>query len=218
MTLGGGCWQNRSFDRTNIPDPLVLATPICPIRLHTTGRVIMAPTSLCVLPTEILLMIAGHLDLFSRILLRCSSRLFRGTIPPPTHMELVEAETSQFGIQNALYACQDCLRLRPGAEFADNMLNKSKAKSGCNVRLRWCVDCGLKPASRHYSIHLGQHHRYSKQIIRHLHALPEIRRVVLYKIGSSTSVRRLLAHTRDRGVSQGQQSTARKRPSTSLTG
>lgn len=101
--------------------------------------------TICDLPTEILLMIAHYLDAFSLIWLQRSCRLFRGTIPSPTHLELIEAETTQFGTRNDLYACQDCLTLRPRAKFADNMVKKKKAKWGCKATERWCVDCGIHP-------------------------------------------------------------------------
>ena len=106
----------------------------------------MSQTSaICDLPTEILLKIAHHLDAFSLIWLQRSCQLFRGIIPFPNHLELIEAETTQFGIENDLYACQDCLRLRPRAKFADNMLKRKKAKWGDNATERWCVDCGITP-------------------------------------------------------------------------
>lgn len=105
------------------------------------------------LPTEILLIIAHHLDAFSLIWLQRSCQLFRGIIPSPTHLELIEAETTQFGIENDLYACQDCLRLRPRAKFADKMVKREKAKGGSNAMARWCVDCGLnsRPGTNRYT-------------------------------------------------------------------
>lgn len=102
-------------------------------------------STICDLPTEILLIIAHHLDAFSLIWLQRSCQLFRGIIPSPTHLEIIEAETTQFGTENDLYACQDCLRLRPRAKFADNMVKRKKAKWGYNATERWCVDCGINP-------------------------------------------------------------------------
>ncbi|CAG8299373.1 unnamed protein product [Penicillium nalgiovense] len=102
-------------------------------------------STICDLPTEILLIIAHHLDAFSLIWLQRSCQLFRGTIPSPSHQELMEAEITQFGFQNDLYACLDCLRLRTRAKFADNMVKRKKAKLRDNATQRWCVDCGLKP-------------------------------------------------------------------------
>ncbi|KAJ5479400.1 hypothetical protein N7530_004909 [Penicillium desertorum] len=102
-------------------------------------------STICGLPTEILLIIAHHLDAFSLIWLQRSCQLFRGMIPSPTHLELMEAETTQFGFQNDLYACRDCLRLRPRAKFADKMVKRKKGKMGVNATERWCVDCGLNP-------------------------------------------------------------------------
>ncbi|KAJ6059925.1 hypothetical protein N7444_002857 [Penicillium canescens] len=105
---------------------------------------LQTPT-ICDIPTEILLIIAHHLDAFSLIWLQRSCRLFREIIPSPTHLELIEAEITPFGNQNDLYACQDCLRLRPRAKFADNMVKRKKAKWGCKATERWCVDCGINP-------------------------------------------------------------------------
>jgi hypothetical protein len=103
------------------------------------------PSNICDLPIEILLIIAQYLDAFSLIWLQRSCRLFREIIPSPTHLELIEAEKAHFGIENDLYACRDCLRLRPRAKFADNMVKRQKAKWGDNSTERWCVECGLNP-------------------------------------------------------------------------
>lgn len=97
------------------------------------------------LPTEILYMITYHLDAFSLIWLQRSCRAFRTSIPRPTHAKLIEAETAEFGLHNNLYACRDCLRLRPRAKFGDKMIKREKAKWGFDVRDRWCVDCGINP-------------------------------------------------------------------------
>lgn len=114
--------------------------------IHTISTAIMSQAStICDLPTEILLIIAHHLDAFSLIWLQRSCQLFRGTIPSPTHLELIDAEITPFGSQNDLYACRDCLRLRPRAKFADNMVKRKKAKLRDNATERWCVDCGLNP-------------------------------------------------------------------------
>ncbi|KAJ5614582.1 hypothetical protein N7528_008236 [Penicillium herquei] len=102
-------------------------------------------STICDLPTEILLIVAHHLDAFSLIWLQRSCQLFRGIIPSPTHLDIIEAETTQFGTENDLYACQDCLRLRPRTKFADNMVKRKKAKGGHNAKERWCVDCGINP-------------------------------------------------------------------------
>jgi hypothetical protein len=103
------------------------------------------PTTIRDLPTEILHIIAYHLDAFSLIWLQRSCRLFRELIPSPTHLELIEAEVTEFGTQNDLYTCRDCLRLRPRAKFADNMVKRKKAKWMENRWDRWCVDCGINP-------------------------------------------------------------------------
>ncbi|KAJ6118813.1 hypothetical protein N7471_013433 [Penicillium samsonianum] len=87
------------------------------------------------LPTEIILL----------IWLRRSCWAIRKSIPSPTHAKLIEAETDDFGRQNNLYACRDCLRLRPRAKFGDKMIKKEKSKWGRDARDRWCVDCGIDP-------------------------------------------------------------------------
>jgi hypothetical protein len=106
-------------------------------------------TTICDLPTEILLMIAHHLDAFSLIWLQRSCQLFREIIPSPSHLELIEAEITPFGNRNDLYACQDCLRLRPRAKFADNMVKGKKKQVG--TQSNGTVVCGLwyQPAPRH---------------------------------------------------------------------
>ncbi|CAI7568657.1 unnamed protein product [Penicillium pancosmium] len=78
------------------------------------------------LPNEILRMIADNLDVFIRIWLQ-------------------QAEITPFANRNDLYACQDCIKLRPRAKFADNMVKKKKSKWGPKATERWCVDCGLNP-------------------------------------------------------------------------
>jgi hypothetical protein len=64
---------------------------------------------------------------------------------PLSHIELVEAETTTFGMENDLYACRDCLRLRPSAKFGDKMMKRRKRKHGEDAHKRFCVDCGIKP-------------------------------------------------------------------------
>ena len=90
-------------------------------------------------------MIAYHLDAFSLTWLQYSCRRFRESIPSPTHPALLEAEVTEFGTQNDLYACRDCLRLRTRDKFADLMVKRTKAKRMENCRDRWCVDCGINP-------------------------------------------------------------------------
>ncbi|PGH19077.1 hypothetical protein AJ79_00111 [Helicocarpus griseus UAMH5409] len=97
------------------------------------------------LPAEILHIIAQNLDAFGLIRLRRTCRDFRESIPSPTHRELIDAERTEFGFQNDLYACRDCLKLRPRAKFGDNMVKKKKAKFGYDAVNRWCVDCGINP-------------------------------------------------------------------------
>ncbi|KLJ11827.1 hypothetical protein EMPG_13029 [Blastomyces silverae] len=97
------------------------------------------------LPAEILHIIAQDLDVSSLIRLRSSCRDLRESIPSPTHRELLKVERTKFGTQNDLYACRDCLRLRPRAKFADKMVEKRKGKGGSYRGNRWCLDCGINP-------------------------------------------------------------------------
>jgi hypothetical protein len=99
----------------------------------------------CDLPNEIVGIITDRLDVFSLIWLQRSCRHLREIVPSPTHLELIEAETTLFANRNDLYACQDCIRLRPRAKFADNMVKRKKNKWGPKAKERWCVDCGINP-------------------------------------------------------------------------
>ncbi|KAJ5991802.1 hypothetical protein N7451_007526 [Penicillium sp. IBT 35674x] len=102
------------------------------------------PLNILDLPNEILHLIAQHLDAFSIVWLQRSCRGFRELIPPPTHPELIRAETTAFGFHKDLYACGHCRRLRPRTEFADNMVKSKKAKFEPKAGDRWCVECGIK--------------------------------------------------------------------------
>lgn len=115
------------------------------------------PRTLCDLPTEILHTIARYLDAFSLVWLQRSCRDFRKLIPAPTHQELMEAETTEFGILNGFYACQDCLRLRPRAKFADNMTKRKYAKREPRANNRYCVDCGINPRPHTNRYTAGNH-------------------------------------------------------------
>ncbi|PGG95186.1 hypothetical protein GX51_08308 [Blastomyces parvus] len=97
------------------------------------------------LPTEILHLIGQDLDTFSLIRLRSSCRGLRESMPSPTHRQLLEAECTEFGTQNDLYACKDCLRLRPRAKFGDKMVVKKRRKGEYTAADRFCVDCGINP-------------------------------------------------------------------------
>ncbi|RJE24052.1 hypothetical protein PHISCL_03588, partial [Aspergillus sclerotialis] len=57
----------------------------------------------------------------------------------------MEVEVSDFGMENDLYTCRDCLRLRPRAKFADKMVKKRKAKFAVEAMKRFCVECGINP-------------------------------------------------------------------------
>ncbi|KAJ5952572.1 uncharacterized protein N7479_010985 [Penicillium vulpinum] len=74
-----------------------------------------------------------------------SFRLFHETIPSSTLLELIEAETSAFGMQNDLNVYLDYVILRPRAQFRDNMVKRKNARWGSNAAQRSWVNCGLNP-------------------------------------------------------------------------
>lgn len=102
-------------------------------------------TTFLKLPTEVHALVAECLDLPSRMQLRKVCRYFLELIPQLSIHEMLKVEVSAFGIQKDLYTCGDCLRLRPRAKFADNMVKKKKARFAINAEKRFCVECGINP-------------------------------------------------------------------------
>ncbi|QKX62543.1 uncharacterized protein TRUGW13939_09704 [Talaromyces rugulosus] len=102
-------------------------------------------TELLDLPTEIHQLIAQYLDFPSLMQLRMICQYFHELIPRLSVNQMLEVEVSAFGIRKDLYTCRDCLRLRPRAKFADNMVRKKKARSAIDAGKRFCVDCGINP-------------------------------------------------------------------------
>jgi hypothetical protein len=74
-----------------------------------------------------------------------TNRHFRALIKPPTHAELLEAETTGWAEARGLFSCMDCLRLRRRRKFADAMTKGPKGKRGKEPHKRFCLDCGLNP-------------------------------------------------------------------------
>ncbi|KAE8324450.1 hypothetical protein BDV39DRAFT_180516 [Aspergillus sergii] len=101
------------------------------------------PTTLLDLPTEIHQHIAQCLDFPSLIQLKLVCQHFYALLPPLSFNRMLEVEVSAFGMQKDLYTCGDCLRLRPRARFADNMVKKKRAKFAVGAKKRFCVDCGV---------------------------------------------------------------------------
>ncbi|PLN83960.1 hypothetical protein BDW42DRAFT_57773 [Aspergillus taichungensis] len=111
----------------------------------------MTGPTILYLPTEIHLLIARHLDSLSLLRLKITCRLFRTRTPSLDVPQMLQVEESVFGCQKGLYTCVDCMRLRPRAAFADNMIKKKKAKWASHAGRRFCVDCGTNPRTIRYS-------------------------------------------------------------------
>ncbi|KAM6513965.1 hypothetical protein FALCPG4_015151 [Fusarium falciforme] len=102
------------------------------------------PLTLTTLPNEIQNAIINLLDSFDRLVLRTTSRHFRGIIPI-TIDDLLTAEQAFLSLEMDLFGCYDCLRLRRAAYFADNMRKGKRGRWGSRPSSRFCIDCGLNP-------------------------------------------------------------------------
>ncbi|OBT61335.1 hypothetical protein VE03_09536 [Pseudogymnoascus sp. 23342-1-I1] len=100
-----------------------------------------SPLSLLTLPTEIHAAILTHLQFFDLHALRWTNRYFHALLPPPTHAELLSAETLETGF----LACVGCTRLRPVATFSSKMFIKKKVPGGTQAHNRFCIECGRRP-------------------------------------------------------------------------
>ncbi|KFY49112.1 hypothetical protein V495_00760 [Pseudogymnoascus sp. VKM F-4514 (FW-929)] len=100
-----------------------------------------SPLSLLTLPTEIHAAILTHLQFFDLHALRLTNRYFHALLPPPTHAELLSAETLETGF----LACVGCTRLRPVATFSSKMFIKKKVAGGTQAHNRFCIECGRRP-------------------------------------------------------------------------
>ena len=74
------------------------------------------------IPAELILNITNHLRLDEVILLRGVSRSFHNTIPPPTHQQLLKAETEDWADFSELLTCGGRLRLRDEGEFSHQFM------------------------------------------------------------------------------------------------
>jgi hypothetical protein len=100
------------------------------------------------LPTEIQHEIVSNLssaDFPDKYSLRLSCRYFYNLIPAMQHSELLEVESGPYCVTHKLFACKDCLRLRPASKFADKMRKRKRNQGGEEKSLRFCIECGIKP-------------------------------------------------------------------------
>ncbi|BCS26874.1 F-box domain protein [Aspergillus puulaauensis] len=130
----------------------------------------MAKCPIFSLPREIHDVIIDYLGPPEHLHLRAVCQSFRELIPPLCIQQLLQVEVSDFGLAKDLYTCRDCMRLRPRAKFADNMVKKKKAKGCAEAGKRFCVECGTSPnansplpATARYTrgchvVILGEHH------------------------------------------------------------
>ncbi|OCL05468.1 hypothetical protein AOQ84DRAFT_271563, partial [Glonium stellatum] len=103
---------------------------------------------LLALPVELQKDIIDFLDFPSKQALRSTSHHFFIITKRPTHGELLVIEQSAWAIERRLYACKDCIRLRPSHKFADAMRKGPKGLNGRQPHKRFCIDCGLHPKPR----------------------------------------------------------------------
>lgn len=99
------------------------------------------PPSLFTLPFELHLAIHTYLPFLDRHTLRLTHYYFHNLIDPPTHAELLAAESWRF----PYLACVGCTRLRPMTAFSPKMITKKKAPSGVQACTRFCIECGRRP-------------------------------------------------------------------------
>ncbi|OBT61886.1 hypothetical protein VE03_08729 [Pseudogymnoascus sp. 23342-1-I1] len=111
--------------------------------------------SLITLPAEIHAAILTHLRFFDLHTLRFTNRYFHALIPPPTHADLLSAET----LESGLLACVGCTRLRPIANFSPNMFIKKKMPRGAQAHNRFCIECGHRPLPGVHRYTLGSRWR-----------------------------------------------------------
>lgn len=101
----------------------------------------------------------GSTWLWTILALRGASRFFRHFLPPLTHMELLELETTLRATSKSLLACRYCLRLRPARRFSHTQVRQYAvsletlfAETGMTFKSpkrrgkRFCADCGFVEA------------------------------------------------------------------------
>jgi hypothetical protein len=110
-------------------------------------------TSLRGLPGELQNQIISELPFPDSIYLSMTCHYFQTIIVPLSHAQLLKADWTEYAEQHNLYACFDCLRLRPRACFGDKMVKKKKSRVGKHRNKRFCLDCGVRdrPGGSRYS-------------------------------------------------------------------
>jgi hypothetical protein len=119
----------------------------------------MTTTNICPfsrLPLELHLEIIDYLPFEASTYLRMTCRYFNDIIPKPMHEELLVIETSDWAIEEGLFACCHCLRLRRPFKFADKMTSGKRDRGRKAAALRFCIECGLtvpwrEPGARGYN-------------------------------------------------------------------
>ena len=107
------------------------------------------PLSLLGLPAELHAEIIDHLSFPDNANLKRTCRYFRDLVTFG-HAEQIEAESSPCAIDNRLYACVGCLRLRSCGKFADNMIKAKRRRRGPDAEKRFCVECGTAPLKERF--------------------------------------------------------------------
>jgi len=112
-----------------------------------------APPPLLRLPVELHRDIIDHLKgdadnttddgSLALILLRLTNRHFYYLIPNTDHPTFLRLEHTAFVQEADLYTCKHCVRLRPGHEFAETMLNGKRTHGATESHKRFCADCGF---------------------------------------------------------------------------
>ena len=128
------------------------------LRINYSLRTDMpSPLSLHGLSLELQEQIIRELAFPDIVFLKMTCRHFDAVIKALTHAQLLQAEKTEFAIRQDVYACRDCLRLRPASSFADNMLKRKKRRYGQEDHKRFCVECGVQPRPRTTRYTRGSH-------------------------------------------------------------
>ncbi|KAJ5625289.1 hypothetical protein N7510_001598 [Penicillium lagena] len=105
----------------------------------------MSNSHLLRLPPELHQLILEHLPVPDILQLRLTCTYFYELAPPPSHADLLEVESTEWGRRRDVYTCRYCLRLRPSSRFADRMLRRRRSRGARDGDKRFCIECGLKP-------------------------------------------------------------------------
>ncbi|CVK96055.1 uncharacterized protein FPRN_12132 [Fusarium proliferatum] len=105
-----------------------------------------SPHTLSTLPNEIQNDIINQLDSFGKLILRTTSRHFRAMVAITVN-DVLTAERASVSLGKDLLGCYDCLSLKRAECFADNTRRGKTGRWGSKPTSRFCIDCGLRPAS-----------------------------------------------------------------------